>query len=112
MPDIVLNIGKRRLGDGQPCFVIAEIGSNHNQSLDLAFEHIDAAAEAGIDAVKFQTFKAIRHYSRFTPGFSYLNNRDTYSLIEALELNREWHAQLKHRAETRRVEFFSSPCDA
>lgn len=112
MPDIVLNIGKRRLGDGQPCFVIAEIGSNHNQSLELAFEHIDAAAEAGVDAVKFQTFKAVRHYSRFTPGFSYLNNRDTYSLIEALELNREWHAQLKRRAETGGVEFFSSPCDS
>lgn len=111
MPDIVLNIGKRRLGDGQPCFVIAEIGSNHNQSLDLAFEHIDAAAEAGVDAVKFQTFKAVRHYSRFTPGFSYLNNRDTYSLIEALELNREWHRLLKERAESRGVEFFSSPCD-
>lgn len=112
MPDIILNIGRRRVGDHQPCFVIAEIGSNHNQSLELAFEHIDAAAEAGVDAVKFQTFKAVRHYSRFTPGFSYLNNRDTYSLIEALELNREWHAHLKRRAETRGVEFFSSPCDA
>lgn len=111
MTDIVLNIGRRRVGDHQPCFVIAEIGSNHNQRLDLAFEHIDAAAEAGVDAVKFQTFKAARHYSRFTPGFSYLNDRDTYSLIETLELNREWHAQLKQRAESRSIEFFSSPCD-
>ena len=111
MPDIILNIGRRRVGDHQPCFVIAEIGSNHNQNLELAFEHIDAAAAAGVDAVKFQTFKAGRHYSRFTPGFSYLDNRDTYSLIETLELNREWHAQLKRRAEGRGVEFFSSPCD-
>lgn len=111
MPDIILNIGRRRVGDRQPCFVIAEIGSNHNQSLELAFEHIDAAVEAGVDAVKFQTFRAGQHYSRFTPGFSYLDNRDTYSLIEALELNREWHRSLKKRAENRGVEFFSSPCD-
>ena len=111
MPDIILNIGRRRVGDHQPCFVIAEIGSNHNQNLELAFEHIDAAAAAGVDAVKFQTFKAGRHYSRFTPGFSYLDNRDTYSLIETLELNREWHRLLKQRAESRGVEFFSSPCD-
>lgn len=111
MTDIVLNIGRRRVGDRQPCFVIAEIGSNHNQSLELAFAHIDAAADAGVDAVKFQTFKAGQHYSRFTPGFSYLDNRDTFSLIEALELNREWHAMLKQRAEAKGVEFFSSPCD-
>ena len=111
MRQIVINIGRRRIGDGQPCFVIAEIGSNHNQKLELAYEHIDAAADAGADAVKFQTFRASQHYSRYTPGFSYLNNQDTYGLIEALELNREWHVLLKQRAEARGVEFFSSPCD-
>lgn len=111
MSNIVFKIGNRLVGDRQPCFVIAEIGSNHNQSLEMAYEHIDAAAEAGADAVKFQTFKASEHYSRFTPGFSYLNNRDTWSLIKTLELNREWHVLLKQRSEARGVEFFSSPCD-
>jgi sialic acid synthase SpsE len=112
MNEITINIGKRAVGDRKPCFVIAEIGSNHNQSLELAFEHIDAAAEAGADAVKFQTFRASEHYSRYTPGFSYLNNQDTWSLIRSLELKREWHVLLKERAEMRGVEFFSSPCDA
>lgn len=111
MTDIVFNIGRHRVGDRQPCFVIAEIGSNHNQSLDLAYEHIDAAADAGADAVKFQTFRATEHYSRFTPGFSYLDNQDTFSLIKSLEINREWHGLLQQRAQQRGVEFFSSPCD-
>lgn len=111
MSEIKMKIGKREVGDGQPCFVIAEIGSNHNQSLALAFEHIDAAADAGVDAVKFQTFRAAQHYSRLAPGFSYLDGRNTYALIESLELNREWHFALKARAESKGVEFFSSPCD-
>jgi len=111
MSEIVFDIGRRKVGDRQPCFVIAEIGSNHNQSLDLAYEHIDAAIYAGADAVKFQTFRASQHYSRFTPGFSYLNNQDTWSLIRSLEINREWHTLLKQYAESKGVEFFSSPCD-
>jgi sialic acid synthase SpsE len=111
MTDLHFDIGHRPVGDRRPCFVIAEIGSNHNQSLDLAYEHIDAAVEAGADAVKFQSFKASEHYSRFAPGFSYLKGSDTWSLIQSLELNRDWHKLLKSRAENQGVEFFSSPCD-
>jgi len=67
-------------GDGQPTFVIAEIGSNHNQDLDLAFGTIDAAAEAGVYAVKFQTFQARSHYSKKTPGFSCCSAAEEKSL--------------------------------
>jgi N-acetylneuraminate synthase len=49
-----VKIGNRVIGEGQPCFIIAEIGINHNGSLDLAKKLIDAAALAGCDAVKFQ----------------------------------------------------------
>jgi N-acetylneuraminate synthase len=49
-----VQIGDRLIGDGQPCFVIAEIGINHNGSVDLAKKLIDAAVLAGCDAVKFQ----------------------------------------------------------
>ena len=41
----------------------SEISSNHNQDFNLACEHIEAAADSGADAVKFQTFKAANHYS-------------------------------------------------
>ncbi len=107
-----VNIDKRKVGDNEPCFIVAEIGSNHNQSFDLAIEMIEAAADANVDAVKFQTFKASEHYSRKTPGFSYLDNTDTYKLIESLELNREWQGKLKLHAEKKGVIFFSSPCDS
>lgn len=49
-----IEIGNKLVGDGQPVFVIAEIGINHNGSLDLARKLIDGAVLAGADAVKFQ----------------------------------------------------------
>ena len=101
----------RRIGDGQPCFVIAELGSNHNHDFDVAIRMIDAAADAGVDAVKVQTFRADRHFSKYAPGFSYLNNRSPYELIKSLEIDRSWHAPLQKHSESRNVAFFSSPCD-
>jgi sialic acid synthase SpsE len=107
-----VDLGSRKIGDGQPCFVIAEIGSNHNQDLDLAYKMIDAAALSGVDAVKFQTFRAVDHYSTKTPGFDYLDNADTHELIRSLELNRSWQEKLKKHAEEYGLVFFSSPCDS
>ena len=51
---MTVTIGNRSVGVGHPCFVVAEVGINHNSSVDLALQTIDAAAEAGADAVKFQ----------------------------------------------------------
>lgn len=52
-----ITIGKRSIGDGQPCFIVAEIGINHNGDMKLARRMIDAAAAAGADAVKFQNYR-------------------------------------------------------
>jgi len=109
---LCLDLGGRPIGDGQPCFIIAEIGSNHNQDFDLALRMIDAAAQSGVDAVKFQTFRASSHYSKHAPGFGYLNNVNTHELIRSLELNRSWQADLKRHSEERGIVFFSSPCDS
>src|SRR3972149_5389196 len=106
-----IQLGSRLIGDDTPCYVIAEIGSNHNQNYNFAIESIDAAADAKVDAVKFQTFRAKDHYSSKTPGFAYLNNKNTYQLIESLELNREWQPSLFEHAREKGVEFLSSPCD-
>ena len=49
-----IRIGTREIGAGAPCFLVAEIGINHNGDMDLAKKMIDAAARAGADSVKFQ----------------------------------------------------------
>lgn len=104
-------IGNRQVGDGHPAFVIAEIGSNHNQDYQLALDMIDAAIEAGADAVKFQTFKAESHISSKAQSPSYLKEQNIHALIKSLELNRDWQADLKIHTEKRGGIFFSSPCD-
>ncbi len=49
-----VKIGDRMVGDGHPTYIVAEIGINHNGSVDIAKLLIDAAVKAGVDAVKFQ----------------------------------------------------------
>ena len=53
-----MKIERKKLGPGYPCFIIAEAGVNHNGDISLAKRLIDAAKDAGADAVKFQIFKA------------------------------------------------------
>ena len=55
------------VGLGEPTYIIAEAGSNHNRNLDTAKKLIDVAADAKADAVKFQTYSAETLYSRKTP---------------------------------------------
>jgi sialic acid synthase SpsE len=107
-----IKIANKLVGDNCPTFIIAEVGSNHNQDYDLALKHIDAAAEAGVDAVKFQTFKADNHVSTFAEIPEYLTGYDNiHQLIKTLELKRAWQKPLKEYAESKGLIFFSSPCD-
>jgi N,N'-diacetyllegionaminate synthase len=110
-----IQIDSKFVGKGRT-YVIAEVGSNHNGDIALAKRLIDVAAEAGADAAKFQAFRAAEHYSRFTPGFTYLENKGehlaTYDLIKSLEIDRNWHALLMEHAKSRGITFLSSPCDA
>jgi len=102
------------IGDGQPCYVVAEAGANHNRDLDIAKELIGRAAAAGADAVKFQTYSAETLYSKKTPRFKYLEalgNVSTYELLKSLEIPRNWHAELAEYCAQRGVVFFSSPFD-
>ena len=105
-------IQDRMIGDGHPCYIIAEIGSNHNNDWQLALKTIDAAVDAGVDAVKFQTFKATKHISSLAKTPSYLKTeRKLQDIIADLEINRDWHRPLMEYCVKKGVAFFSSPCD-
>ena len=93
------------------CFIIAEIGSNHNNKLSYAYKMIDLAKKSGADAVKFQTFKAEKHFSKYAPSFKFLKNKPMYKLIKELEINRSWHKKLLDYCKKKKIIFFSSPCD-
>jgi sialic acid synthase SpsE len=112
MAEIVLN--GRRIGVGHPCYVIAEAGSNHDRDFKKAIALIDAAADAGVDAVKFQTYSGSRLYSRNTPPFEYLADQSPqpiHELLDDLALPRDWQKDLADHCRDRGVEFLSSPFD-
>jgi sialic acid synthase SpsE len=108
-------LGGRPVGNGRPAYVIAEVGANHNRDLAIARELVDVAAEAGADAVKFQTYSGESLYSSKTPGFEYLapvSDKPPSELLEEISLPREWQVELRDYAATREIAFFSSPFDA
>jgi len=114
-PAATMQIAGRLLGAGAPAYVIAEIGSNHNRDLGLARELIDSAADAGVDAVKFQVFSGSCLYSTKTPSFRYLSEvsaKPTAQLLDELALPRDWLGELAEHARERGVHFLASPFDA
>jgi N,N'-diacetyllegionaminate synthase len=111
LPDSI-SIGGRRVGPDEPCYVIAEAGANHNRDLALARQLIEIAAEAGADAVKFQTYTGASLYSSKTPQFKYLDDeRPPAELLDAISLPRDWQPELRDHASDLDIHFFSSPFD-
>jgi N,N'-diacetyllegionaminate synthase len=108
-------ISGRCLGEG-PAFLIAEAGVNHNGDLDLARRLVDAAADAGADAVKFQTFRTDALVSESAPKARYQveatgGGESQRAMLARLELDRDAHAMLRDRADARGLVFFSTPFD-
>jgi N-acetylneuraminate synthase/N,N'-diacetyllegionaminate synthase len=103
-------IGDKKIGSNHPTYIIAEIGANHNRNLDIAKKLIEKAVEAGVDAVKFQTYKAETLYSHRTPKFS-KDDVEPFDLIKANELPREWQRELFEYAASKKLDFLSSPFD-
>ena len=97
-------------------YVIAEAGVNHNGERDLAFALVDAAAESGVDAIKFQTFNAVKLASSVAPKAAYQKSNTGESesqleMLRKLELPRAWHADLQAHAHDRGIEFLSTAFD-
>lgn len=102
-----IRLKDRQIGDDHPAFIIAEIGSNHNLDKSIAFELIENAAIAKVDAVKFQLFKGTRHYSKFTPKFNHIKDHPV-DLLKKLELPEHWIPELKEYAEKKGLVFICS----
>ncbi|MCE7481635.1 MULTISPECIES: N-acetylneuraminate synthase family protein [Microbacterium] len=111
---MTVSIGSRVIGGGQPAYVIAEIGLNHNGDVDIAKRLIDVAAEAGADAVKFQkrtpeiaTPEHMRDVPRETPWgtMTYLDYR------RRVEFGRDEYVEVGDHATLRGLDWFASPWD-
>lgn len=103
-----MRVRNRALERGEPTYVIAEAGSNHDGDLDTAMELIDAAAAAGADAVKFQTFRAAEMYVE-PSGED--DAAEMYDAVSAVEMPYDWIPRLHDRCRERGVDFLSSPFD-
>ncbi|WFN35004.1 N-acetylneuraminate synthase [Methanogenium sp. S4BF] len=111
-----IKIENNIIGPQNPCFIIAEAGVNHNGDVALAKKLIDAAFEAGADAVKFQTFKAENivtptaekaEYQKMRTGTS----ESQYEMIKKLELSEADFWDLSEYAKNAGILFLSTPFD-
>lgn len=97
--------------------IIAEAGVNHNGDIELAKNLIDAALDAGVDYVKFQTFKADKLVSRDAKKASYqtknINDGDDsqYNMLKKLELSHSNHLELMNYCDLKKIKFFSTAFD-
>jgi N,N'-diacetyllegionaminate synthase len=111
-----VKIADRLIGEGAPCFIIAEAGVNHNGNINLAKRLVDVAIQAGADAVKFQTFKAEdvvtetaekAEYQKKTTGAE----ESQFVMIKKLELKELDFKELFDYANRKGIIFLSSPFD-
>lgn len=112
-----VKIGDRLVGPGEPVYVIAELSANHQGSLDVALDVVRAAAEAGADAVKLQTYTAdTMTIDCDLPPFqigegTIWEGRNLYELYEEAHTPWEWHDPLAAEAERLGLDLFSTPFD-
>ncbi len=102
--------------DTSKVFIIAEAGVNHNGRLDLAYQLIDVAKDAGADAVKFQTFIPDKTISKFADKANYQKkttdkNESQLKMIKKLALSFKDHKKLLEYCKNKNIKFFSSPFD-
>lgn len=112
---IIIKVGKRVISENSLCFVIAEIGHNHQGNLKVALDMIKAAAQCGVDAVKFQKRdnKALYTHTLYDKAY---DNEDSFGLTygehrEFLEFGWDEYRALKECAENSGVEFMCTAFD-
>ena len=112
----VINIAGKKIGTGNPCFVIAEAGVNHNGNIAMAKKLIDVAITARADAVKFQTFNAEQMMTESAPQADYQaknlgKNQSQIEMIRPLQLPVEAFSELNSYCKAVGIIFISTPFD-
>ena len=109
-----VRIGDKSVGDDEPCYIIAEVGVNHNGDIELAMKMIDAAKLAGADAVKFQTFKSegvttgsvgMADYQKENIG----KGESQLKMLKELELDYSAFPKLEEYCNKKGITFLSTP---
>lgn len=113
----VFKVGNRIIGDGQPCFIIAEMSGNHNQNINRAYEIIEAASDAGVDAIKLQTYtpdtltiNCDNEYFRIGSTNAWAG-QTLYDLYKTAHTPWDWQPKLKEFGEKKGLIVFSTPFD-
>jgi pseudaminic acid synthase len=112
-----IKIGERAIGEGHPAYVIAEMSANHHQDFDKAVRIVEAAKNAGADAVKLQTYtpdtitlRSNKEQFRIAGGTLW-DGRNLYELYGEAYTPWEWQPRLKKAANDLGLDLFSSPFD-
>lgn len=112
-----IQIGNRRIGPGEPMYIVAEMSANHNQNFEQAVKILEAAKDAGADAVKLQTYTpdtmtidCDNEYFRIGKGTIW-EGRILYNLYGEAYTPWEWQPKLKEIASDLGLDLFSTPFD-
>ena len=112
-----IEIAGRKVGPGNPCFIIAEAGSNHDGKIEQAYKLIDVAAEAGVDAVKFQLFSAEKIAARTKQDIAKLRDEfgkfgdNLFEFYKKLEMPVAWLGELNDYCSKKGIAFLTTPFD-
>src|SRR5688572_7606837 len=112
-----ITIGKRKVGPGMPAYLIAEMSANHNQDFGQALAIMQAARDAGADAIKIQTYTPDTMTIDSRAGSFIIGKgtpwegRDLYSLYGEAYTPWDWQPRLKRAAEDLGMDFFSTAFD-
>ena len=113
--EIEIKVGDNRyIGNNHPCFIIAEAGVNHNGDLIRALEMVDIAADAGADAIKFQTFVTEKIITIDAPKSTYHINstgddsvQSWFDLLKSQEMSKKMHVELMNKCKQRGILFIT-----
>lgn len=104
-----ISIGNKLIGENESCFIIAEIGANHNQDFEIAKRLVDISVEAGVDAVKFQSFTVENWISKDFTEFPTMQSVDFKRDLKKAELSYELYQKILEYCKKRGILCFSTP---